>query len=228
MRIEQRGQMAAMQQLESKIDEELEAETKYKAAAQAILGYRAAERYDAKAARAHFQRALAAARPQERVGIRRMADASLALAERRADDLKKATERLGVESPTAGQLRSLRFLGLIAPPKSAGVLMRIRGVLIAIVLVIAVPRGRVRDRLRHRFGGRRHLGRYGDLLRLPARPHRARCARVRRQAATETREGRAGGTDRVRIQAHADADAVCGRYRWRRQPGRRPGAFPDR
>lgn len=138
MRVEQRGQMAAMQQLESKSDEELEAETKHKAAAQAILGYRAAERYDAKAARAHFQRALAAARPQERIGIRRMADASLALAERRPDDLKKATERLGIESPTAGQLRSLRFLGLIAPPASAGILMRIRGILIAIVLVIAV------------------------------------------------------------------------------------------
>ena len=138
MRIEQRGQMAAMAQLESKNDEELEAETKYKAAAQAILGYRAAERYDAKAARAHFQRALAAARPQERVGIRRMADASLALAERRPDDLKKATERLGVEAPTAGQLRSLRFLGLIAPPASAGILMRIRGIVIAIVLIIAV------------------------------------------------------------------------------------------
>ncbi len=130
--------MAAMQQLESKSDEELEAETKQKAAAQAILGYRAAERYDAKAARAHFQRALVAARPQERVGIRRMADASLALAERRADDLKKATERLGMESPSAGQLRSLRFLGLVAPPASAGILMRIRGVLIGIGLVIAV------------------------------------------------------------------------------------------
>jgi hypothetical protein len=58
VRMEQRGQMAAMQQLESRSDEELKAETKYKAAAQAILGYRAAERYDAKAARAHFQRAL--------------------------------------------------------------------------------------------------------------------------------------------------------------------------
>jgi hypothetical protein len=138
VRVEQRGQMAAMQQLESKTDEELEAETKYKAAAQAILGYRAAERYDAKAARGHFQRALAAARPQERIGIRRMADASLALAERRPDDLKKATERLGMEAPSAGQLRSLRFLGLIAPPASAGILMRIRGIVIAIVLVIAV------------------------------------------------------------------------------------------
>jgi hypothetical protein len=139
MRIEQRGQLAAMQQLESKSDEELEAETKFKAAAQAILGYRAAERYDAKAARAHFQRALAAARgAQERAGIRRMADASLALAERRADDLKKATERLGVEAPTTRQLRSLRFLGLIAPPASAGVLARMRGILIAIVLVVAI------------------------------------------------------------------------------------------
>jgi hypothetical protein len=139
VRIEQRGQLAAMQQLESKSDEELEAETRYKAAAQAILGYRAAERYDAKAARGHFQKALAAARgAQERAGIRRMADASLALAERRADDLKRATERLGVEAPTTRQLRSLRFIGLIAPPASAGIAARIRGVLIAIVLVVAI------------------------------------------------------------------------------------------
>src|SRR5215469_15878815 len=72
MRVEQRSQLAAMQQMESRSDEELEAETKFKAAAQAILGARAAERYDAKAARAHFQRALAAARPQERMQLRRM------------------------------------------------------------------------------------------------------------------------------------------------------------
>ena len=131
--------MAAMQQLESKSDEELEAETRFKAAAQAILGYRAAERYDAKAARAHFQKALAASRgAQERAGIRKMADASLALAERRADDLKRATERLGVEAPTSRQLRSLRFIGLIAPPASAGILARVRGILIAVALVIAV------------------------------------------------------------------------------------------
>ena len=138
MRIEQRSQLAAMQQLESRSDEELEAETKFKAAAQAILGARAAERYDAKAARAHFQRAIAAARPQERLQMRRMADASLALAERRADDLKKATERLGVEAPTNRQLRGLQFMGLIAPPKSAGILARIRGVVIIIVLVVAI------------------------------------------------------------------------------------------
>src|ERR1700738_1212610 len=64
MRIEQRSQLAAMQQMEARSDEELEAETKFKAAAQAILGARAAERYDAKAARAHFQRGIAAARSE--------------------------------------------------------------------------------------------------------------------------------------------------------------------
>jgi hypothetical protein len=138
MRVEQRSQLAAIQQLESRSDEELEAETKYKAAAQAILGARAAERYDAKAARAHFQRALAACRPQERMQLRRMADASLALAERRADDLKKATERLGVESPSTRQLRGLQLLGLIAPPASAGILARMRGILLAVILIVAV------------------------------------------------------------------------------------------
>jgi hypothetical protein len=138
MRVEQRSQLAAIQQLENRSDEELEAETKYKAAAQAILGARAAERYDAKAARAHFQRAIAAARPQERLQLRRMADASMALAERRAGDLRKATERLGVESPSTRQLRGLQLLGLIAPPASAGMLARIRGILLAIVLIVLV------------------------------------------------------------------------------------------
>jgi hypothetical protein len=138
MRVEQRSQLAAMQQMESRSDEELESETKFKAAAQAILGARAAERYDAKAARAHFQRAIAAARPQERLQLRRMADASLALAERRADDLKRATERLGVEAPSNKQLRGLKFMGLVAPPKSAGTLARVRGVLIIIALIVAI------------------------------------------------------------------------------------------
>ena len=138
MRVEQRGQLAAMQQLEHRSDEELASETKFKAAAQAILGARAAERYDAKAARAHFQRALAAARPQERMQLRRMADASLALAERRPDDLKRATERLGVESPTSRQLRGLWLMGLVAPPKSAGTLARVKGILIIILLIVVV------------------------------------------------------------------------------------------
>jgi hypothetical protein len=138
MRVEQRSQLAAMQQLESRSDEELEAETRFRSAAQAILGARAAERYDAKAARAHFQKAIASARPQERMQVRRMADASLALAERRPDDLKKATERLGVETPTNRQLRGLWLMGLIAPPGSAGVIARARGILLGIALVIAV------------------------------------------------------------------------------------------
>lgn len=138
VRVEQRSQLAAMQQMESRSDEELEAETRYKAAAQAILGTRAAERYDAKKARAHFQRAIAAARPQERLQLRRMADASLALAERRADDLKKATERLGVESPTGRQLLGLRFMGLVAPPASAGIAARVRGIAIFVALVVLV------------------------------------------------------------------------------------------
>jgi hypothetical protein len=138
MRIEQRGQLAAIQELEGRSDEELEAETKYKAAAQAILGARAAEKYDAKKARAHFQRALAAARPQERLQLRRMADASLALAERRAGDLKKATDRLGVEGPTTKQLRGLKIMGLVAPPASAGALARVRGIVLLLLLLAAV------------------------------------------------------------------------------------------
>jgi hypothetical protein len=138
VRVEQKSQLAAMQQLESRSDEELEAETRFKAAAQAILGARAAERYDAKAARAHFQRALAAARPQERLQLRRMADASLALAERRADDLKAATEKLGVESPSGRQLFGLRMIGLVAPPASAGILARVRGIVIVILLIVAI------------------------------------------------------------------------------------------
>jgi hypothetical protein len=138
VRMEQKGQLAAMQQMESKSDEELEAETRYKSAAQAILGARAAERYDAKKARAHFQRAIAAARPQERMQIRRMADASLALAERRPEDLRKATERLGVEGPTNRQLWGLRIMGIVAPPKSAGIVARLRGILIVLVALAAI------------------------------------------------------------------------------------------
>jgi hypothetical protein len=138
MRVEQRSQLAAIQQLESRSDEELEAETRYKAAAQAILGARAAEKQDAKKARAHFQRAMAAARPQERVYIRRQADAALAFAERRADDYAEAVGRMGGEVPTGWSLFGLRLLGLIAPPASAGIVARLRGILLAIALVLLI------------------------------------------------------------------------------------------
>jgi len=134
--MEQRGGLEAIQALESRSDEELEAETKYKAAAMAILGARASERFDAEAARAFFQRAIAAARPQERMQIRRMADASLALAERRAGDLKSAVERLGQAPPSGRQLFALRAMGLLVPPASAGILARTRGVLLIIALIL--------------------------------------------------------------------------------------------
>ncbi len=138
LRIEQKNQLAAIQQLESRSDEELEGETRFRAAAQAILGARAAERFDAKAARAHFQKALVAARPQERLQIKRMADVSLAAAERRAGDLKTATEKLGVEGPTGRQLFWLRVVGVLAPPSSAGALARTRGIVLVIALIVAV------------------------------------------------------------------------------------------
>lgn len=138
IRMQQTGGLQAMQQLESRSDEELEREQKFKAAAQAILGARAAERYDAKAAREHFRKALAASRPQERMALRRMADASLALAERRPDDLKAAVERLGQEAPSNRQLMLLRFMGLVAPPKSAGTAARVRGIAIVVALVVAL------------------------------------------------------------------------------------------
>lgn len=127
--------MEAMQQ---RSDEELQAETKYKAAAMAILGARAAERFEAEEARSYFQRAIAAARPQERMQIRRMADASLALAERRAGDLKQAVERLGQAPPSGRQMLALRAMGLLLPPSSAGIIARIRGILLIIALVIAL------------------------------------------------------------------------------------------
>ena len=136
VRIEQKGALAAMQQLESRSDEELEAETRFRAAAQAILGARAAERMDSKRSREHFRAAIAAARPQERLQLRRMAEASLALAERRPDDLKAAAEKLGQTPPTSRQLLALRLMGIVAPPPSAGIPRRVGGVLLLILAVV--------------------------------------------------------------------------------------------
>ncbi len=138
IRIEQRGGLEAIQALERRSDEELEAETKYKSAALAILGARAAERFDAEQARGYFQRAIAAARPQERMQLRRMADASLALAERRAGDLKDAVERLGQAPPSGRQMFALRAMGLLIPPSSAGLVARLRGVLLILALIVVL------------------------------------------------------------------------------------------
>ena len=136
--METKSAMAAMQRLETKSDEELLAETRFRAAAQAILGARAAERYDAIRAREHFRAAIAAARPQERLQLRRMAEASLALAERRADDLKAAAEKLGQTPPSNRQLLALRFMGLVAPPPGSSLWLRARGILLLVGLVVGL------------------------------------------------------------------------------------------
>ncbi len=140
VRIEQKSPVAQMQALESRSDDELKRETKLKAAALAILGARAAERYDAAASREYFRRAVAAARPQERMQLRRMADASLALAERRPDDLKAAVERLGQQAPSSRQLFLLRIMGLLAPPQGASRATKVRSgaIILAIVVVLLV------------------------------------------------------------------------------------------
>ncbi len=138
IRTESKSALGAMQQLENRSDEELLAETRFRAAAQAILGARAAERMDAARSREHFRAAIAAARPQERLQLRRMAEASLALAERRPQDLKAAAEKLGQAPPSSRQLLMLRLMGLIAPPQSAGVPRRVGGILLLIAIVVVL------------------------------------------------------------------------------------------
>jgi uncharacterized integral membrane protein len=138
VRIEQRGALAAMEALQERSDEELLREQKFKAAALAILGARAAERYDADASREYFRRAIAASRPQERMQLRRMADASLALAERRPDDLKEAVERLGQAPPSGRQLFLLRVMGFLAPSASAPWYVKARGFILIVLLIVAL------------------------------------------------------------------------------------------
>ena len=133
--VQQMGSLGAMQQLEDRTDEQLLTETKHRAAARAILGARAAERYDPQAARRYFNEALAGSHPRERPALRQMMKASLALAERRPDELKEAVERLGQEPPSSRQLLLLRLTGLIAPPPGAGALVRARGIVLLILLV---------------------------------------------------------------------------------------------
>jgi len=132
------GALAAIPQLESKTDEQLQGESRHRVAAKAILGARAAERYDAKMARAYFNEALAGAHPQERPALRQMMKASLALAERRPDELKDAMEKLGQEAPSGRQMFMLRMMGLLVPPASAGIVARIRGIVLIVLIVIAL------------------------------------------------------------------------------------------
>ena len=132
------GALSAIPQLESRTDEQLQSESKHRVAAKAILGARAAERYDVAAARSYFNQALAGCHPQERPALRNLMKASLAQAERRPDDLKDALEKLGQTPPSNRQLFTLRMMGLIAPPPGASIVTRVRGIVLLIVIVIAL------------------------------------------------------------------------------------------
>jgi hypothetical protein len=132
----QTGGLSAIPQLEDRSDEQLQSESKHRAAAKAILGARAAERYDSEAARRYFNEALAASHPQERPMLRQMMKAALAQAERRPDELREAMQKLGQEPPSNRQLMLLRLMSLIAPPPNAGGLMRVRGFAVLILLVV--------------------------------------------------------------------------------------------
>ena len=134
----QAGALGAIQQLEPRTDEQLMSESKHRVAARAILGARAAERYDVAAARAYFNEALAGCHPRERPALRQMMKASLALAERRPDELKEAVQKLGQEPPSGRQLLMLRLMGLIAPPPGSGAIARVRGVLLLVALVVVL------------------------------------------------------------------------------------------
>jgi hypothetical protein len=132
------GTLGAIQQLEDRTDEQLLRETKHRSAARAILGARAAEKYDARQARIYFNEALVGCNPRERPALRQLMKASLAQAERRPDDLKEAMEKLGQAPPSNRQLMVLRLMGLISPSEDAPRWKRLRGFLILLTLVFVL------------------------------------------------------------------------------------------
>jgi hypothetical protein len=132
------GTLGAIQQLEDRTDEQLLRETKHRSAARAILGARAAEKYDARQARIYFNEALVGCNPRERPALRQLMKASLAQAERRPDDLKEAMEKLGQAPPSNRQLMILRLMGLISPAEDAPRWKRLRGFLILLTLVFVL------------------------------------------------------------------------------------------
>ena len=132
------GSLQAIQLLEDRTDEQLMSESKHRVAAKALLAARAAERYDAATARKYFTEALSGCHPQERPALRQMMNASMALAERRPDDLKAAVQKLGQAPPSGRQLLMLRLMGLIAPAAGASPLARARGILLLLAIVIAL------------------------------------------------------------------------------------------
>jgi hypothetical protein len=70
--------------------------------------------------------------------LRRMADASLALAERRPDDLKEAVTRLGQAPPSGRQLMLLRIMGFVAPAQNAPWYLKVRGIVLILLFVIVL------------------------------------------------------------------------------------------
>src|SRR3954452_9787689 len=98
------GTLGAIQQLEDRTDEQLLSETKHRAAARAILGARAAEKYDARLSRQYFNEALVGCNPRERQALRQLMKASRAQAERKPDELKEAMEKLGQAPPSGRQM----------------------------------------------------------------------------------------------------------------------------
>src|SRR6266550_901621 len=132
------GGLQMISELENRTEEQLLSESKHRAAAKAILGARAAERYDSEAARRYFNEALAACHPQERPVLRQMMKAALAQAERRPDELREAMEKLGQEPPSNRQLMLLRLMGTIAPPPNSSIWLRIRGFAVLILLVVVI------------------------------------------------------------------------------------------
>lgn len=132
------GTLGAIQQLEDRTDEQLMSESKHRAAARAILGARAAEKYDAATARRYFNEALAGCNPRERPALRQLMKASLAQAERKPDELKEAMEKLGQAPPSGRQMAVLRLMGLISPPESAPRWQRIRGFLLLLAIVFVL------------------------------------------------------------------------------------------
>jgi hypothetical protein len=157
------GTLGAIQQMEDRTDEQLLSETKHRAAARAVLGARAAERYDAKQARTYFNEALVGCNPRERPALRQLMKASLAQAERKPDELKEAMEKLGQAPPSSRQLFVLRLMGLISPPESAPRWHRIRGflLLLGIVFVLLALGFGLAKLIALPFGG---VGTFGGML----------------------------------------------------------------
>jgi hypothetical protein len=136
IKVQQLGTLAAVPELEDRTDEQLQSESKHRAAAKVVLASRAAERRDVATARKYFNEAMAACHPQERPHLRNVMKAALAHAESRPDDLKDAMEKLGQAPPSNRQMLAMRFMGLVAPPAGASFAARARGLAILIALVI--------------------------------------------------------------------------------------------